>query len=423
MKKVYVGMAADFIHIGHINIIREATKYGEVIIGLLTDKAIASYKRVPLTTYEQRKAVVENIKGVSGVVPQYTLDYVENLQKYKPDYLVHGDDWKTGTQKETRQRAIETLKKWNGKLIEPAYTQGISSTLLIKNKDREGVTPEYRRVSLKKLIELKPIVRVIEAHSGLSALVAEKINIDGKQFDAIWESSFTDSTSKGKPDIELVDFTSRTRTINEILEVTTKPLIVDGDTGGAMEHFSYMVKTLERLGVSAVIIEDKIFPKQNSLLEDVIHKQEKISVFCKKIRVGVHARVTQDFMVFARIESLIAGKSIEDALKRAKAYIRAGADGIMIHSRDSSPSRIYDFCDRYKQFEQRVPLIVIPTTYHSVREKELIEAGVKIVIYANHLLRSSYKAMLETAKTILKMESSHEAEEKCYSIKLLIQKK
>jgi len=420
MKKVYVGMAADFIHAGHINIIREATKYGEVIVGLLTDKAIATYKRVPLTTYEQRKVVIENVKGVSKVIPQYTLDYVENLEKYKPDFLVHGDDWKTGVQKEIRQRAIGTLKKWDGKLIEPVYTKGISSTLLIKNKDRGGVTPEHRRTLLKKLIELKPIVRVIEAHNGLSALVAEKTEIDGKQFDAIWESSFTDSTSKGKPDIELVDFTSRTKTINEILEVTTKPLIVDGDTGGPAEHFSYMVKTLERLGVSAVIIEDKIFPKQNSLLNDVIHKQEKISVFCKKIRVGVQARVTQDFMIFARIESLIAGKSVKDALKRAEAYIRAGAHGIMIHSKDSSPLGIFDFCEKYKQLERRVPLIVVPTTYHTVREKELIEAGVSIVIYANHLLRSSYKAMLETAKTILKMESSHEAEKKCYPIKLLL---
>jgi len=420
MKKVYVGMAADFIHTGHINIIREAGKYGEVIVGVLTDRAIASYKRVPLMTYEQRKIMVENIKGVSKVVSQYTLDYVENLKKYKPDFLVHGDDWKIGIQKETRRRAIEALEGWGGKLIEPSYTKGISSTLLIEYENRGGVTPEHRRTILQKLIELKPIVRVMEAHNGLSALVVEKTKKDGKQFDAIWESSFTDSTSKGKPDIELVDFTSRTRTINEILEVTTKPIIVDGDTGGPVEHFVYMVKTLERLGVSAVIIEDKIFPKQNSLLKNVEHKQEKISIFCKKIRAGIQARLTQDFMIFARIESLIAGKTVEDALERAKAYIESGAHGIMIHSNDKTPTKIFEFCGRYKQFKRRVPLIVVPTTYYTVTEKELIKAGVTIVIYANHLLRSSYKTMLRTAKNILKNESSCKAEKECYSVDLFV---
>jgi phosphoenolpyruvate mutase len=419
-KVVYVGMAADFIHTGHINIIREAQKYGKVMVGVLTDKAIASYKRVPLMSYEQRKIVVENIKGVYKVVPQYTLDYVENLEKYRPDFLVHGDDWRVGVQKKTRQRAVNTIKKWHGKLIEPPYTKGISSTLLIEDVNRKGVTPEHRRIILKKLIELKPIVRVMEAHNGLSALVVEKTKVDGKQFDAIWESSFTDSTSKGKPDIELVDFTSRIRTINEILEVTTKPIIVDGNTGGPVEHFVYMVKTLERLGVSAVIIEDKVFPKQNSLLKDVEHKQEKISVFCKKIRAGIQARVTQDFMIFARIESLIANKSVEDALKRAKAYIESGAHGIMIHSNDKTPTKIFEFCDKYRQFKKKVPLIVVPTTYYSITEKELIKVGVTIVIYANHLLRSSYKTMLRIAKNILKNESLSEVEEECYSTNLLI---
>jgi len=413
MKTVYVGMAADYIHAGHVNILNEATKYGEVIIGLLTDEAIASYKRVPVTSYEQRKQVVESIRGVSRVVPQYTLDYVENLRALKPDYVVHGDDWKYNLQRGTRQRVIDAITEWGGELIEPPYTQGISSTLLIEDQKRMGVTPEHRRKMLIKLIALKPLVRVIEAHSGLSALIAEKAQVMGKSFDAIWESSLTDSASKGKPDIELVDLTSRVATINEILEVTTKPIIVDGDTGGLAEHFVYMVRTLERLGVSAVIIEDKVFPKRNSLLKNAVHNQEVVERFCEKIRAGRQARVTQDFMIIARIESLIAGKSVEDALSRAKAYIDAGADGVMIHSKDESAESVLAFCREYAAFERLVPLVVVPTTYNHITEKELIEAGVSVVIYANHLLRSGYKAMLETAEIILRSGRALEAEAAC----------
>lgn len=419
MKTVYVGMAADYLHAGHVNIIKEAANYGEIIVGLLTDEAIASYKRVPVSTYEQRRKVVESLKGVSKVVPQHTLDYVENLQALKPDYVVHGDDWKTSPQRYTRQRVIEALKDWGGELIEPAYTRGISSTLLIEDQKKVGVTPEHRRKMLKRLIDLKSIVRVIEAHSGLSALVAENAKFEGREFDALWESSLTDSASKGKPDIELVDFTSRTQTINEILEVTTKPLIVDGDTGGLAEHFVYMVKTLERLGVSAVIIEDKTFPKLNSLIEDAVHIQETVERFCNKIKAGRRSRVTGDFMIIARIESLIAGKTIEDALERAEAYIEAGADGIMIHSKDESADKILAFCREYRDIKNRVPLVTVPTTYNSIREEELIEAGVSIVIYANHLLRSSNKAMIETAEVILSKGRALEAELKCHPVKEL----
>lgn len=418
-KKVYVGMAADYLHVGHINIINEATKYGDVIVGLLTDEAIASYKRVPVTTYEQRKIVVESIKGVTEIVPQHTLDYVENLRRIKPDFAVHGDDWKAGRQRRTRQRVIDALGEWGGTLIEPPYTTGISSTLLIEAQKQVGVTPEHRRKMLGKLIRLKPIVRVIEAHSGISAIIAEKTKVEGNEFDAIWESSLTDSSSKGKPDIELVDFTSRVRTINEILEVTTKPLIVDGDTGGLEEHFVYMVKTLERLGVSAVIIEDKTFPKRNSLLEDANHRQETVEGFCHKIRAGKQARVTQDFMIIARIESLILGGSVEDAVMRADAYIKAGADGIMIHSKDKTPTKILRFCAEYDKRDYGVPLVVVPTTYNAISEQELIDANISIVIYANHLLRSSYKAMVKTAETILRAKRGLEVESNCIPVQEL----
>jgi phosphoenolpyruvate phosphomutase len=419
LKTVYVGMAGDFIHAGHINIIAEARKHGEVIIGLLTDEAIASYKRIPFTSWEERKIVVENIDGVSNVVPQKTLDYEDNLRQYKPDFVVHGDDWKTGVQKETRQRVIDTLAEWGGKLIEVPYTKGVSSTLLINDTMKEGITPQWRMKNLRKLLELKPLVRVIEAHNGLSGIVAERTKINGKQFDAIWESSLTDSAAKGKPDIELVDFTSRIHTLNEILEVTTKPIIVDGDTGGPISHFEYMIKTLERLGVSAIIIEDQVFPKENSLLNDISSQQETIEKFCAKIQAGKHARITNDFMIFARIESFILGKDLDDALKRAKCYIKAGADGIMIHSKKEVPDEILAFTKEYKKFKFRVPLIVVPTTYNSITEQELLEAGVSIVIYANHLLRGSYKTMVEVAEEILKNERALEAETKCYPVQEL----
>lgn len=418
-------MSADYIHIGHINLINTAREYGEVMVGLLTDEAIASYKRIPMTSYEQREQIISNINGVSQVVSQNTLDYVENLKKYKPDFVVHGDDWKTGVQSEARRRVIEALAEWGGALIEPPYTQKISSTMMIDDRLRCGITSDERRSKLKRLLELKPLVRVIEAHSGISGIVAERTKLQKgerlKEFDAIWDSSLCSSASKGKPDIELVDWTSRVQTINEILEVTSKPIIADGDTGGLVEHFSYLVKTLERLGVSAIIIEDKCFPKRNSLLEDATHVMEDPFKFSKKIQAGIHARVTKDFMIIARIESLIAGETMIKAIERASIYIDHGVDAIMIHSKDKSPENIFEFCRRYKKLERKVPLVAVPTTYNKIYEKELVDAGFSMVIYANHLLRSSYKAMVSTAKKILEKDRSQEADSKCVPVKDLLE--
>jgi len=410
-------MCADYLHAGHMNIIEESKKLGKVIVGLMTDEAIASYKRVPISSYEKRKRVVENIKGVSMVVPQHTLDYTENLRKYKPDIVTNGDDWKTGYQQRTRERVIEVLKEWGGELIEIPYTKGVSSSLIIEDYRKNGITPDQRRSLLRRSLKCKKLVRVLEAHNGLSALVVENTKVNGKCYDAIWESSFTDSSSKGKPDIELVDFTSRVQRIEEILEVTTKPIIVDLDTGGQINHFKYMVRTLERLGVSAVIIEDKRFPKINSLMPGAKHIQEDIKVFCEKIKVGKVSLVTQDFMIIARIESLIAGKSLNDALLRAKWYIGAGADAIMIHSKDVSPYKIIKFCEEYRKIESKVPLVIVPTTYNSITEEEMIAFGVDVVIHANHLLRASYKAMKEVAEIILSTGKSISVDKKCCSVK------
>jgi len=422
-KIVYVPMASDFLHYGHINIINEARKLGKVVIGLLTDKAIAEYKRVPILSYDQRKVIIENIKGVYKVIPQETWDYKSNLLMLKPNYVVHGDDWKCGVQKDMGKRVIKIIKQWGGKLIEPQYTRDISSSQINKVLREVGITPQMRRKRLRKLLNAKPIIRILEAHNGLTGLIVEKTKIEHndmiKEFDGIWLSSLTDSTAKGKPDIEL---TSRMDTISQILEVTTKPIIVDGDTGGLPEHFPYTVKTLERLGASAVIIEDKVGLKRNSLFGSEKEQiQDTIENFSHKISVGKKAQVTNEFMIIARIESLILEKGVEDALKRAKAYIKAGADAIMIHSKDKSPKEIIEFCEEYKKFNNRVPLVAVPSTYNTITENELAEAGVNIVIYGNHLLRSAYPAMVRTAESILRHGRCHEASEKyCMSIKEII---
>ncbi len=422
MKTVYVGMAVDIIHGGHLNIIDTARKLGRVTVGLLTDSAIASYKRLPFLSFEHRHLIVQNIKGVHEVIPQDTLDYTANLCQLRPDYVVHGDDWREGVQKQTRQKVVETLKQWGGQIVEPSYTGGISSTELIKSQFANGTTPNYRLKMLRRLLTAKPLVRILEAHNGLTGLIVENTQVaegaEIREFDGFWASSLTDSTAKGKPDIEIVDFTSRYQTIEDILEVTTKPIIVDGDTGGKTEHFKYRMKTLERLGVSAVIIEDKIGLKQNSLLgTSVPQEQDTIVNFSYKIEQGKQAQVTDDFMIIARIESFILKKGLDDALTRAHAYIEAGADGIMIHSKEPSGNEIFDFCQAYQSFSVKKPLVVVPTAFPQITEPQWQELGVNVIIYANHLLRSAYPAMLRTAQGILKSRNAKAvSEEYCMPI-------
>jgi len=423
MKKIYVGMSADLLHPGHINILKEAAKIGDVTVGLLTDKAIASYKRLPYMTYEQRKEVIENIKGVKEVIPQNTLDYRPNLEKIKPDFVVHGDDWKEGVQYKTRQQVIDTLAKWNGKLVEVEYTKGISSTQLNNSLKEIGTTPDIRRARLRRLIDAKDIVRIMESHNALSGLIVETIKGDnGVEFDGMWSSSLTDSTSKGKPDIEAVDVSTRITTINEIFEVTTKPMIYDADTGGIAEHFAFTVRTLERTGISAVIIEDKTGLKKNSLFgNDVAQTQDTIENFCNKIKTGKAAQVTDDFMIISRIESLILEAGMDDAVKRAKAYIEAGTDGIMIHSRKKEPDEILEFCKILRKYDGNIPIVVVPTSFNQITAKELGEAGINVVIYANHMLRAAYPGMVKVAKSILDNDRSMEAEKDLLSIKEILE--
>ena len=425
MKTVYIAISADILHHGHINLIKKASEYGKLIVGVLTDEAVATYKRFPVIEFEERKFIIENISGVSEVVPQNTLDYTDNLKKYRPDYVFHGDDWKDGVQSKIRCDVIETLKEWDGQLIEIPFTEDVSVDKINDLIKKTDSIPDIRRSKLKKLISLKPIVRTIEAHNGLSALVVENAKVEKDEqintFDAIWVSSLTDSTAKGKPDIELVDMTSRINTINEIMEVSTKPIILDGDSGGLLEHFVFNIKTIERMGVSAIIIEDKVGLKKNSLFgTEVKQTQDSIENFCEKISAGKKALLTEEFMIIARIESLILKQGMADAIKRAKAYINAGADGIMIHSRESEPDEIFEFCDKFKEFAPDVPLVVVPTSFNQVYEDEFAKKGVNIVIYANHLIRSSYPAMVETANMILENERCKEADDKCLSIKEIL---
>ena len=425
-KTVYVGMSADIIHPGHLNILHVAQKYGRVIVGVLTDEAIASYKRLPYLTFEQRSLIVSDLKGVSEVIPQTTLDYRPNLEKIRPDFVVHGDDWKQGVQSKTRQQIIDKLAEWGGQVIDVPYTKGISSTMLNERLKDIGTTPDIRLKRLRRLINAKKIVRICESHSGLTGLIIENtsvtINNMKHEFDGMWASSLTDSTSKGKPDIEAVDLTTRLHDLNDALEVTTKPVIFDGDTGGKTEHFVFTVRTLERLGISAIIIEDKTGLKKNSLLgTDAAQIQDSVENFCYKIGEGKRAQITPDFMIIARCESLIAGKSVDDAIERCLAYVKAGADGIMIHSKKKTGEDIKEFCQRFRKQEPSIPIVVVPTTYNHVTEDELASWGVNVVIYANHLLRAAYPAMVKCAESILTHGRSLEANDICMPIKDILE--
>ena len=426
IKKVYVGLAADILHEGHINILKTAASYGDVTVGLLTDKAIASYKKFPHLNFKQRSLVIKNIKYVKNVIPQNTLDYKPNLNSLKPDYVVHGDDWKTGIQKNVRRDVIQTLKKWNGKLIEPRYTKNISSSEIKEKIRNSGTTADTRRAKLRRLLNAKQLVRVLECHNPLTGLIVENLNLQKNkklnEFDCMWSSSLTDSVSRGMPDNQSVDYSTRVNGVIDTFNVTTKPMIFDIDNGGQIEHLPFIVKKLERAGVSAIIMEDKIGLKRNSLFADQKNvKQDSISNFCKKIRKAKEASISDDFYVISRIESLILGKSIDDALKRAIAYSKAGTDCIMIHSKDTNPKTIFQFAKKFMKTKYRRPLVAVPSTYSKTYEKELINNQFRVVIYANQLLRSSYYAMIKTAQSILKHERASESEKNISSVKEILE--
>ena len=424
-KTVYMCFSADVLHSGHIAIIKKAKELGELTIGVLSDEAIAGYKRFPMIPFAERVALFENIVGVDKVVEQKELSYVETLKKLKPNYVVHGDDWKEGFQKPIREEVIETLKAWSGELVEFPYSNSETYDELEKQVRARLGMPDSRRGRLKKLIELKGCINAIESHSGITGLIAETTTVieNGKTFgfDAIWMSSLCDSTAKGKPDIELVDMTSRFRTIDDIMEVTTKPIIFDGDTGGLVEHFVYTVRSLERMGVSMIIIEDKCGLKKNSLFgTEVVQTQETIEKFSEKISAGKKAQKTKDFMICARIESLILEKGMDDALERANCFVEAGADAIMIHSRKKSPDEIFTFIEKFRDGNKYTPIVLVPTSFNEVYEAECKDRGANIIIYANQLTRSGIPAMQNAARLLLKNHRAKECDEICMPIKDII---
>lgn len=425
MKTVYTCFCTDIIHEGHLNIIRQGRKYGEVIVGVLTDEAMIRFNRFPAVSFRERVAMVEKIEGVSRVVVQKKVTYDEIVEQLHPNYIIHGDNWKEGPLRFLRDNAESLMQKSKGELIEVAYTNS-ENALRMERMQREKLSmPECRRKRLRQLLKMCPIVKTLEVHSGITGLIAEKTIVETgnnlEQFDAMWISSLCDSTVKGKPDMELVDMTSRYKTIDEVMEVTTKPIIFDGDTGGLTEHFVYTVRTLERMGVSAVIIEDKIGLKKNSLFgTEVEQTQDDIEHFCGKIKAGKKVQLTADFMIIARIESLILEQGMEDALMRAFAYVEAGADGIMIHSRKKDPAEIFGFCDEFRKKDKNTPIVVVPTSFHQVFERDLAAHGVNVVIYANQLTRSAIPAMENTAKDLLKYHRALEAEPRLMPIKQII---
>ena len=425
MKTVYMLFATDVIHEGHINVVKEAKKYGKVIGGVLCDAAMIRFNRFPTVSFDERVSMVKDIPEVDEVIVQNETLYENTLRKIKPDYVIHGDNWCEGPEKAIRDNAIRVMNELGGEVIEVPYTRN-ENVKKIDDRIKDKLSmPEFRRKRLKQLIEMTPIVKTIEAHSGLTGLIAEKTIVENNgeldQFDAMWVSSLCDSTAKGKPDIELVDMSSRLRTIDDIMEVTTKPIILDGDTGGLTEHFVYNVRTLERMGVSAVIIEDKTGLKKNSLFgTEVVQTQDSIENFCAKISAGKKVLRSDDFMIIARIESLILEQGMDDALNRAFSYVEAGADGIMIHSRKKSPDEILEFCDKFRAKDVKTPIVVVPTSFNSITEAELAEHGVNIVIYANQLTRSAFPAMENTAKEILKNHRALEVDDKLMPFKSII---
>lgn len=425
MSVVYTCFCTDVIHEGHLNIIHKAREYGEVVVGVLSDAAMIRYNRFPTITFEERMHLVQNIEGVSRVIVQNDIMYHQVIRELRPDYIIHGDNWKQGPESAIRSNVLSLLEQYGGELIEPAYTYNEN----VKREDdrlkEKLAMPEYRRKRLRQLITIRSMVKALEVHNGLTGLIAEKTIVENEgefdQFDAMWISSLCDSTAKGKPDIELVDMTSRFRTIDDVMEVTTKPIIFDGDTGGLIEHFVYTVRSLERMGVSAVIIEDKTGLKKNSLFgTEVVQTQDSVAHFCEKIAAGKKIQLTDDFMIIARIESLILEQGMEDALMRAFAYVKAGADGIMIHSRRKEADEILEFCDRFRKEDTATPIVVVPSSFNSITEGELAEHGVNIVIYANQLTRSAFPAMEQTARDILKYHRAKEVDDRLLPIKDII---
>ena len=428
MKKkiVYLSLIGDYLNKGHLNILYEAKKLGNIYVGVVTDSVAVQYSSLPHRTYDEREKFIKSIKYVKKVIPETQLNSKRNLDLIKPDYVIHGDNWKSGFLKKIRFSIKKQIKKWSGKLIEIKYTKKISYNFHIKNNFKDFTTSEIRKDKLSRLLKIKNVIRFIEVHNPIGGMIVENLSTQSnnyyKEYDGFWSSSLTDSAVRGKPDNQSVDYSTRINSINDIFDVTSKPLIFDADNGGRLEHIKFLIKNLEKIGVSAIIIEDKIGLKRNSLFADQENvRQDSIINFCKKIKELNKWRISKSFLIIARIESFILKKSVDDALKRAIAYSKAGADAILVHNNSSDTKKIFKFSKIFSRNKYSKPLVAIPTSYSHVHEKMLIENNFKIIIYANHLFRSSYSSMNETAFNILKNGKAHEADKKILSIKKTIE--
>ena len=423
MPRGYVDMVGDLFHIGHLRQIQQAQQLGyEVVVGVHSDEDVASYKRLPIMTMSERVTIVSEMPNVLKVIPSAPLRITQEfIEEHKIDMVFHGHE----AEEDYLYDHMYGIPKSIGKFTRTARTPEISTTALIERVVSRESSAAWSRVStLRDLLNTRGkhrALRIMEAHNGLSGLVVEHASAGGKSFDGMWSSSLTASVSKGKPDIEVVDTTARLQLVRDTMEVTGKPMVYDGDTGGAPEILAFTVRSLEDLGVSACIIEDKTGLKQNSLFgTDAVQVLENIDMFCAKIKAAAAARSNRKFMVIARIEALIAGLGEKEALKRAKAYIVAGADAIMIHSKESTFDEVRSFLRAYAKFSIKVPVVAVPTSYFHVTEKELFDEGVSICIYANHMLRASYPSMTTVAESILHHGTAAACHPSLMSVKKII---
>ncbi len=405
-KTVYVGMSADLVHPGHINLLREAASLGRVTVGLLTDRAISSYKRMPFLTFEQRRAVIEHIAFVTAVVPQDTLDYTDNLRLLRPDFVVHGDDWRNGVQAQTRRRVLDVLREWGGTLVEPPYTEGISSTALRMAAMDIGFAPGVRQRRLRRMLDCKPLVRVMQAHDGLSAHIVDRLEetTQGapREYDAIWVDSLAGAPIRGKPDPLPFDLSSRLVTLHEILDATTKPLICNAGGAGHAAGVTAAVRTLERIGVSAIVIDTEVTDRRAvPAMAASAPPQDDMAAFIREIAAARDARVTPDFMIIARINDRTRDCGADRMMARAAAGVDAGADAVMCDSDPVNPDGIFDLCRRYRRLMNGHPLLVGLSGTEGLQEHDLASAGASMVVYTDTLLRAAREAMISAASQVL----------------------
>ncbi len=422
--EVYVSMTMEILHNGHLKILKEARRHGRVTVGLLTDQALENKKALPLLSFEQRREILEALDCVDEVIAQDTWGFDAVLDRHKPKVFVHGDKW-DGPLQGMRERVIAKLESYGGQFVELPYSHEFDTGNIAPQMTAALASPYARQKAFRRLLQSHRLVRLLEAHSPLAALIGENMQVEreGKtlQFDGFWSSSLTDSTEMGLPDIEALDMSRRFQNIDEIFEVTTKPLVMDADTGGKPEHFELRARTMERMGIAAAIIEDKTGLKKNSLLgTDVPQTQATVEQFCEKIQAGIEGQKYNGMMIIARLESLILGKGVDDALMRAEAYVAAGAGAVMIHSKETEPDEVFAFTGQFRQTHPTIPIVVVPSSYNRVMDHELQAHGVKVIIYANHMLRASYKAMDKVARAILANGRTAEIEDDIISIKQIL---